>query len=78
MAHRTIIPEHGTQEHIIVEEFSDGRVVVACGHDHFNINELETRRYSEPITWDNDSGDDELCWNCVDQVTKLAQVPKRY
>ena len=69
MANRTVIPENGNAEHIIIDVVGAGRAIVACGHDYYPLDELETKE--RDISSDESEMDtDGICSNCVYRVTK--------
>lgn len=73
--YKTVTPVHGDKEHIITRELKDGTVTVACGHTHMDIHSGGTKTHTEPL---GDNIEPDLCSNCVDQVTTLRVIPKKY
>lgn len=78
MSVKTIVPEHGSKEHIIIKSLEKDNqgitveveglygVVVACGHDHFKDEGHNTSTYSSIDEIPNDK----LCNRCEQRLKK--------
>lgn len=76
MTHTTILPEHGTQEHVIIRELKADRVVVACGYEHFNDDELQTEEYDDVFRADEPHIGEGFCQNCMNRLKNGKSFPK--
>lgn len=78
MHYEAVVPEHGTREHIIVDELSDNRVLVACGYDHFNKDELVVTHHPPSIVELEKEEAESICKNCLTKLNRFDKMPKRY
>lgn len=77
MVNKTVIPENGTVQHIIIDVVGAGRAIVACGHDYFPLDELDTKEREIPIR-DDEIEDSNLCSNCTYRVMKERVEAKEW
>lgn len=75
MTHRTIIAYHGELKHIITLELKNGRVRVACGHEHFEDSELETEIHDGTVASLSDEEREDYCSRCLNRVEAGWEEP---
>lgn len=66
----TLIPENGEREHIIVDKLDEKWWEVACGHNHFRVDDFPVEELTvyEGIVREETPESKEFCGNCVKRL----------